>query len=439
MNLGRRFLRGGIWAFLAQVTVVPFSLISNGLLARLFSPAELGVYFIAISLASTGALIAQFGMAQSIVRLVAENLERPLVAGQAIKIALIVGGTGSAVVAASLSAGLGDVLSRVVFESENLRPVIGLVGGLIIAMTLRNLVAQSLRGFHDIRMAELTGRVISSFLFVCAYTYLWTAEVDLDLSTVLLIIIGGTFASLLVGVVGLVGKVGEWPQEGEPKLGKILSMSKPFWVSSIFLSLLTIGPLWIVGTLGNESDVAIYGACSRLVILVLLPLVIVNQVTPPMIVELYGKRDFYQLEKLLRSIATVAGIPALIVLCFFMFFSEDILALIFGSYYMLGGSVLAILSVGYLFNVACGSCGVVLLMTGGERTMMLMTLLSTVFVLLSSFIAFQFFGILGVACSVSSGMILHNLLMLYAAKKTARVWTCMSPSLRDGLAFLMKT
>ena len=184
---------------------------------------------------------------------------------------------------------------------------------------------------------------------------------------------------------------------------------------------------------------AIYGACSRLVILILLPLVIANQVTPPMIVELYGRRDFYQLEKLLRSIATVAGIPALIDLCFFMFYSEDILALIFGSYYMLGGSVLAILSVGYLFNVACGSCGVVLLMTGGERTMMLMTLLSTVFVLLSSFIAFQFFGILGVACSVSSGMILHNLLMLYAAKKTARVWTCMSPRLRDGLAFLLKT
>ena len=177
---------------------------SNGLLARMFSPAELGMYFIAISLASTGALIAQFGMAQSIVRLVAENLDRPLVAGQAIKIALIVGGTGSAVVAASLSAGLGDVLSRVVFESEKLRPVIGLGGALIIAMTLRNLVAQSLRGFHDIRMAELTGRVISSSLFVCAYTYLWTAEVDLDLSTVLLIIIGGTVASLLVGVVGLV-------------------------------------------------------------------------------------------------------------------------------------------------------------------------------------------------------------------------------------------
>lgn len=439
MSLGRRFFRGGIWAFLAQATVVPFGLISNGLLARMFSPAELGVYFIAISLASTGALIAQFGMATSIVRLVAENLGRPLVAGQAIKIALIVGSTGSVVVAASLWAGFGDVLSRVVFESDNLHSVIGLVGVLIIAMTLRNLVAQSLRGFHDIRMAELTGRVISSSLFVCAYTYLWIAGGDLDLSTVLSIIIGGTVASLLVGVVGLVGKIGEWPQEDEPKIGRILSISKSLWVSSIFLSLLTIGPLWIVGTLGNDSDVAIYGACSRLVILVLLPLVIANQVTPPMIVELYGRRDLYQLEKLLRSIATLAGIPALIVLCFFIFFSGDILAVIYGDYYMLGGSVLAILSVGFLFNVACGSCGSVLLMTGGERIMMWITVFSTGFVLVSCFVAFQFFEMLGVAYSVASGMILHNLLMLYAAKKTAGVWTCMSPRLRDGLAFLLKS
>ncbi len=439
MTLGQRFIRGGIWAFLAQATVLPLGLISNGLLARILSPDQLGVYFVAVSLASTGALIAQFGMGKSVVRLVAENIDRPRVAGQAVKMVLIVGGIGSVVVAASLSAGLGEVLSRVVFESENLHSAIGLVGVLVIAITWRNLVSQSLRGFHDILMAELSGRVISSSFFVCSFTYLWAAGIDSDLGTVLSIVIGGIVVSVLVGIVGLARKIGEWPNEEEPKIGKILSISKPLWASTIFLSLLTIGPLWIVGALGNDSDAAIYGACSRLVTLVLLPLVIANQVTPPMIVELYIRRDLHQLEQLLRGSATLAGIPAFIVLFSFILFSGDILTVIYGNYYMLGGSVLAVLSVGYLFNVACGPCGIVLMMTGNGRIMMWITMFSTGVVLLSSFIAFRYFEVLGVAASVSGGMILHNVLMVFSAKRMVGVWTCMSPRLRDGLAFLLKS
>ena len=439
MTLGNRFIRGGIWALLAQATVLPLGLISNGLLARILSPGELGVYFIAISLASTGALIAQFGMGKSVVRLVAENVDRPLVAGQAVKTVLIIGGIGSVVVAASLSAGLGDVLSRVVFESEILHSTIGLVGVLAIAITLRNLVSESLRGFHDILMAELSGRVISSWLFVCSFAYLWTTGVESDLSTVLSIVIGGIAVSVLIGVVGLAGKIGEWPNEDEPGIGRILSISKPLWVSTIFLSLSTIGPLWIVGALGNDSDVAIFGACSRLVILVLLPLIITNQVIPPMIVELNTRRDLHQLEKLLRSSATLAGIPAFIVLLTFIMFSGYILTFIYGDYYMLGENVLAVLSIGYLFNVACGPCGMVLMMTGNGRIMMWITVFSIGLVLFSSYIAFQFFGVLGVAWSVSGGMLLHNVLMLLSAKRMVGVWTCMSPQLRDGLAFLLKS
>jgi len=439
VTLGQRFIRGSIWAFLAQATVLPFGLISNGLLARILSPDELGVYFVAISLASTGAMIAQFGTSKSIVRLVAENLDRPPVAGQAVKMVLIVGGIGSVVVAASLSAGLGDVLSRVVFESENLHSAIGLVGALVIAITLRSLVSQSLRGFHDILMAELSGRVISSSLFVCSFTYLWAAGIDSDLGTVLSIIIGGIVVSVLVGMVGLAVKIGEWPREDEPKITRILSISKSLWVSGIFLSLFLIGPLWIVGALGNDSDVAIFGTSSRLVTLVLLPLAIANRVTPPMIVDLYTRRDLHQLEKLLRSSATLAGIPAFIVLLTFIVFSGDILAVIYGDYYVLGGNVLAVLSVGYLFNVACGSCGIVLMMTGNGRIMMWITVFSTGVVLLSSYFAFQFFDVLGVACTVSGGMILQNILMVFSAKRMAGVWTYMSPRIRDGLEFLLKS
>ena len=49
-------------------------IVTNGLLARLLSPQELGAYFLALSIVSLAAVVGSMGLPKTVVRLVAENM-----------------------------------------------------------------------------------------------------------------------------------------------------------------------------------------------------------------------------------------------------------------------------------------------------------------------------------------------------------------------------
>ncbi|MEA1866831.1 MAG: oligosaccharide flippase family protein [Thermodesulfobacteriota bacterium] len=72
--LNRRLLYGGAWAFAGKIITVISSLAVNFLLARLLTPEEMGAYFLTFSLVSVAAMIAQLGLSQTVVRLVAESI-----------------------------------------------------------------------------------------------------------------------------------------------------------------------------------------------------------------------------------------------------------------------------------------------------------------------------------------------------------------------------
>ena len=67
---------------------------------------------------------------------------------------------------------------------------------------------------------------------------------------------------------------------------------------------------------------------------------------------------------MLRTVATIAGLPALFALFTFIAFGDTLLFFIFGEFYVDAWVVLVVLSVGKLVNVWTGSCGVTLMMTG---------------------------------------------------------------------------
>jgi O-antigen/teichoic acid export membrane protein len=168
-----------------------------------------------------------------------------------------------------------------------------------------------------------------------------------------------------------------------------------------------------------------------------MPLMIVNSVVPPLIVEMYAQGKIIKLEKALRTIATMAGVPSFIVLSLFVLFGDSILGAIFGDYYHLGGSVLAILSIGQLANVWTGSCGMALMLTGNQLTMMMITIICGLFTVVSGWWLVLDYGSIGVAVATAAGMLLQSLLMLFYAKKRVGVWTHVSPFLLKQVRSIM--
>jgi hypothetical protein len=72
--LRRRLLSGSAWASGGRIGGAMLGIVTNGLLARLLSPQELGAYFLALSIVSLGAVLGSMGLPKTVVRLVAENM-----------------------------------------------------------------------------------------------------------------------------------------------------------------------------------------------------------------------------------------------------------------------------------------------------------------------------------------------------------------------------
>jgi O-antigen/teichoic acid export membrane protein len=178
-----------------------------------------------------------------------------------------------------------------------------------------------------------------------------------------------------------------------------------------------------VGVFRPQTEVAIYGAAAKLVILVAIPLQIINAVVPPLIAEMYAQGKRQELERTLRLAATVSGVPAFLALAAFLVLGAPLLALIYGDYYSAAWTVLALLSLGQLVNVWVGSCGMVLTMTGHQVTMMVLMVISGGLTVAAGLLVVGRYGATGVAAATAGGIALQQILLWLAARSSAGIWT----------------
>src|SRR5918998_3851753 len=156
--LKRRLLSGSAWAFGGKILVALAGLISSALLARLLTPQALGAYFLAYSILNVGTSLGQLGLTGTVVRLVAEGMGLNLF-GRVRRVISVVLGVGTL---GALGVGLaylllGDELAKAVFNAPALGAITGLVAGWIMVVKLQGLLAETFRGFHDIRLATILG------------------------------------------------------------------------------------------------------------------------------------------------------------------------------------------------------------------------------------------------------------------------------------------
>lgn len=428
LSLKHRLLSGSVWALAGKLVTALAMLSANALLARLLSPQDLGAYFLAFSVVQIGALLGSLGLNWTVVRLVAESigLNRFGRARRAVEKVFVLGLLGALGIAAAYLL-FGHVLGNDLFHAPALAAVTGLVAGWIAVMTIQVLLAEVFRGFHDIRFAALFGGLATWALLTVCLGLLWLVKGQATLATIVLLAAGSGLANALLASWFLRRKVAALPAqhgaESHMGFGSILNVAWPLLITNLNVFALTQADLWILGAFRPQEEVAIYGAAAKLVILVAMPLVIVNAVVPPLIAEMYAQGRKRELERVLRAIATLSGIPAFLVLVGFVTLGDPILGLVFGDYYREGATVLALLSVGQLVNVWVGSCGQVLMMTGHQRMMMAITTACGVVTVVVGLMVVDRYGPMGVAVAAAGGLLLQNVSMWVATKVTTGIWT----------------
>lgn len=439
--LRRRLLRGGVWAFGGKIFIAFLGLVSSILLARLLTRQEVGVYVLAYSIVSLGTTLGALGLTGTVVRLVAENMGLGRF-GRVRRVVSIVVGVGAV---GALGVGLayflfGNYLAEGVFQSPALAAVSGLVAGWIVVGTLQGVLGETFRGFHDIRLATVLGGqttgtatgVATMSLLSTSLLLLWLIEGQTTTATVVLLATCSGGATTVLSGWLLYRKVGGLPQQspGEGKeanfkmaFGEVFSVSWPLLVTAVVMFGRTNVDVWVLGAFRPQGDVALYGFANRLVAMVTMPLIMINAVVPPLVAEMYSQGRREDLERTLRSVATLSGIPAFLASMACIFFAGPIMGLVFGEDYRRGAIVLALLSVGLLVNVLAGSCGIVLTYSGHQKTMMTVAIATSVATFATMIAVVGPYGIAGVAAAVTGGQVLQNGLMLILVKRKTGMWT----------------
>jgi len=416
-------------------------LISSVLLTRLLTLQEAGIYVLAYSILNVGTSLGALGLTGTVVRLVAEGMGLNLF-GRVRRVIGVVVGVGTL---GALGVGLayllfGDYLANILFEAPALAAITGLVAGWIVVGTLQGVLGETFRGFHDIRLATLLGGQTTGAatglatvgLLTTSLFMLWVINGQSTVATVVLLAICSGAATTLVSgwllhrrVRGLPPQTPDEDRKADPKktLGEVLSISLPLLVVTLVMMLRTTGDLWVVGAFLSPEEVGLYGFANRLVSMVTMPMVIITAVAPPLIAEMYSQGRREDLERALRSMATLTGIPALLTSMACIFFAGPIMGLVFGDDYRGGAIVLSLLSVGLLASVLAGACGIVLSYTGHQKTQMVITIATSAATLIAMIAAAEPYGIAGVAIAKTAGQVLQNGVVLLVVKQKTGMWT----------------
>ena len=439
-TLKKRLVSGGLWVLGGKIYSVFVQLAVNALLARLLLPSDVGLYFLIASLVEFFVIFSLLGMKRSIVRTISEALakKQPTRASQAVRFAMQIGLLASVILALSLVSGAGQMVAEKVFGSPLMGNLIYLPAIWLVVLTLLTIIAESFRGYHDIRFATLFNRMVANTIIASILGFLAITNQAVDIRIILTFVVVAYAINLMVALLVIQSYLGKGtrPQRAGISRSELLQKSWVLYFNDIVLFLSFQGQLWLLSYYSVKEDVAIFGAVLRLMTLVTATLNMLRMTILPTIGDLYTKQQYREVEKVLRVSATIAGLPAIAGLLLIILFGKNILFIIFGSHYTAGYMALVVLAMANLINVFTGTPAVLMIMASKENYLLGFSLISGVLSILTSFLLVGRLSYLGVAIGAGVGIVLYNILMVYFCKKKLSILTILSV---DGLKALAST
>jgi O-antigen/teichoic acid export membrane protein len=440
-SLRQRILRGSAWVMGGKVATIFLSIAINGLVARLLPKAQVAAYFQAITLVVVGSTIAQLGLDRAAVRFVAGSLaaHQPGRARATIRTVFLYGVVSSLVFALALLLGLGDWLAAVIAPkgSAILAGIIPIAAGWLIVTALQSLLVETFRGFQRFDLSTILDALLVDLLTAAIFGALYVAHRHPSLADLLLLSAATTGVAVLIAAGFMLGRVRSLSGPGEIAQREIFSFAWPLLVTNVAILLLGNGvDLWVMGPYVAPTVIASYGAATRLLVFVATPFLIVQGVTPPIVAELHAQGRKADMERALRAVATLAGIPSFLVLLVFVFFGRTVMGLVFTAQYRDGATILVILSLARLIGIWTGSCSVALMMTGHQRVTMYVALTGGIASVVGGILVAPHLGAVGVAVVTGAAQVVQNLVQLLLAKRLVGVWTHIQFSPRPVLEFL---
>ena len=413
-------LKGVGLAFALRAAGACLAFLLNVAIGRLLGASGAGLYFLALSVVSIASVVARLGFESTVLRFVAADAD----GGEwghargVLRHALGWSGAVSAGFSLVIVAG-APLIASWVFDAPELTPALVAIGFSVLGYNVMILVGEALKGVSRVRDSMLVNGV---FYPLIALALLWPAIRLFGPAGAGLAYFGGTALAAGLGLAlwrrALVGRPGPAPVDSR----EMWASSRPLWVSMIIIrAIQPWAPLFLLGIWADSASAGIFGAATRVALLVSFFLIAINTVLAPRFAALHKQGDFVMISRRARQFAlfvTLAASPAFLV---FIFAGDWVMGL-FGPGFASSGHVLAILAIGQAVNAFTGPVGVVLTMGGRERDMRTLSLVSVIVLLGVSFALIPTMNLTGAALATSSAYVVTSIMAVALVRMRFGVW-----------------
>ena len=423
-----RLRRGTFLVFLGQGFVGVAGLLISMILTRTTSPEDLGrFYTLQQGVVAMGILISRMGMDVGIQRLIGSSL----VGGSLAPAFAYARNALFMVLVASLVVGgsmwlLWRPMVVGVFSDEALLPFWAQTALLVTLGATVNVAGSVLLGLGQVSRGVLWLGVPRQLGLVTAVALLWWWGSPLPLVTVVNLVAASFVLSafLAMAVLGSHFRgLDPTPWIDNRICREIIVLCLPMMLQGGALVIMSSADIWVLAALRTPAEVGVYGAVTKLSTAMAFALTVVNTVLPAMVARLHAEGKIEEMETLLRHSATWGTLMAVPMTVILTLSGPFCLRLVFGPDFVVGAGALAVLAVAQCINAMAGSPGYALQMTGGHKTLTVLTLITAVLNLLGNLLLVPEFGLMGAAVATGAALVLQNLVMVVLVRRRLGVWT----------------
>lgn len=344
--------------------------LSQILLARLLGPELFGLYALGWTILRLAGAFAPLGLDKGVIRFAAgfwrkDSASFKGVVWRSLVAALLAGVLVGAVIF------LAAPWVEVAFQKPGLAPILRLfafvfpfLAGMKVLVATTEITQRMQFGIYAEEFSQPVANVLLVVLFYWLGWQLLGAAAAAVCSFVLALVVAGYY------VLRLFPELRTTPAKAAVSFQSLVAYSLPTALAAVFTSLTGWTDRLFIGYYRPAAEVGVYQALSQSALLYALSLRAINAIFAPMIAHLYQNDEMAQLNHLFKISAKWGLYISLPVFLTIVFAPTALMIVVFGQEYAGGALPLVVLSIGQIVNVATGSVGYVLLMTGREKQWM---------------------------------------------------------------------
>jgi O-antigen/teichoic acid export membrane protein len=192
----------------------------------------------------------------------------------------------------------------------------------------------------------------------------------------------------------------------------LLSSGAPLLIGALLQLSIQMSGTLMLGAWADKTEVGVFAVAWRTAALISFALLAINTIAQPKFAALFARGELDALAAAARKVTLLMTVCATPVFLVFVVAPQFVMS-VFGSEFSTGGSTLQILAIGQFFNVASGSVGILLMMSGNEREYRNAQIATAAVVVTFNTLLIPTYGAVGAAIGAASAFIVQNILFGY--------------------------